>query len=162
MELEELLERYEKEICSRGFKNKLYKKGFKNKLKFLRYGNGCGFVDYHKKIRDVLNFELPKRDEKEAFVGICDIRIDSLKALPIYNLAMIGALITLFATAIVAVIHSMTSPDMNLQIVVFFYSFFVTVFLFSLIYAVSEIYRFNVQIHAWYALKEGVLLVKDE
>lgn len=66
MEQEELLERYEEEI---------YKWWFKNKLKFFRYGYGS--VDY-KTIRDILNFKPPKRDEKEALIGICDIRIDRL------------------------------------------------------------------------------------
>lgn len=116
MELEELLERYEEEISN------LWSW---NKLKFIRYG--CGSVDY-KAIRDILNFKPPKRGEKEAFIRICDIRIDGLKTFSRNNLAKTGTLIALFATAIAAVLYYITSFSADLQFLVVFCSFFLLFF----------------------------------
>ena len=149
MELEELLERYEEEI---------YELWFKNKLKFLRYG--CGPVDY-KTIRDFLNFKPPKRGEKEAFIRICDIRIDRLKTFLRKNLAKEGGLIALFATATAVAAYGITSFGSDLQFLVIFYFLFILVFFIAFISVLLKSLSVNVQIHAWYAIKEGALLYEE-
>ena len=123
MKMEELLKRYEKEI---------YKLWLKNKLKFLLYGYGS--VDY-KTIRDILNFKPPTRDEKEAFIGICDIRIDGLKTSLRNNLAQEGALIALFAVGIAVTAYYITSFGSNLQFLVVFCLFILIFFYFFNIYS---------------------------
>jgi hypothetical protein len=143
MEAEELLERYEKEI---------FEWWSKNKLKFCRYG--CDYENY-KTIRDKFNFKPPKRDEKEAFVGICDNRIDNLKTTLRDDLAKSGALITLFTVAIALAIFDADSQH-SWALYLFSIIFFIV-----LVLGLSEILCVRVQIRAWHAIKEGVLLMKE-
>ena len=148
MKMEKLLERYEEEISN------LWPW---NKLKFLRYGYGS--VDY-KTIRDFLNFKPPKRGEKEAFIGICDIRIDGLKTSLRNSLAQEGALIALFAVLSLLLINYITSFGSDLQFLVIF-CLLILLFFIVFIYVALEFFRVSVQIRAWYAIKEGALLYEE-
>ena len=144
MKAEKLLEKWEKEIDKPWIN--------KNKLKFFWYG----FRGEFGKIRGIIGFEKPKEDEIEAFIGICDNRIDRLKTFSSDIIAVLIALVVAVAS-ILAVSSITTHPlwDLLCQNVVFFGMIFLIFILFLL-----ALIRYRAQIYAWYAVKEGVLLMK--
>lgn len=140
---EELLEKWEEEID---------KWWIKNKLKFFWYG----FRGDFKTIRDTLNFEKrkPNEDEVEAFIGICDNRIDRLKS---FSSDIIAVLIVLVAAVASILVVGEEYPLMSLLHQPGW--IFKIIFLIFLLCLLALI-RYRAQIYAWYAIKEGVLLMK--
>jgi hypothetical protein len=67
MKAKKLLEKWEEEID---------KRWIKHKVKFLWHG----FWGDFKELREIVGFEEPRRNKIEAFIGICDNRIDRLKS----------------------------------------------------------------------------------
>lgn len=145
MEVEKLLEKLEKEIDKRWIKNKLnfYWSGFRG-----------DFLE----IREILGFEKPKEDEIEAFIGICDNRIDRLKLFSSNIIAVLIAFTIAIASILVALkITTHAHPFLYLlrQPGVVFEILFLIFILF-----LSALICYRAQIYAWYAVKEGVLLMK--
>ena len=147
MEAEKLLKKLEKEIDIRWVKNKLNFYWF-------------GFRGDFSKIRKILGVEKLKEDEIGAFIGICDNRIDRLKLFSSNIIAVLIAFIIAIASILVALeIATLKHPFLNLLCKpgVVFEILFLIFILF-----LSPLIRYRAQIYAWYAVKEGVLLVKDE
>ena len=149
MEAEKLLEKLEKEIDKRWIKNKLnfYWSGFRGDFS---------------EIREILGVEKPKEDEIEAFIGICDNRIDRLKLFSSNIIAVLIAFIIAIASILAASIelityekhpfwHLLQTPGVVFEILFLIFILFL-----------SALIRYRAQIYAWYAIKEGVLLVKKK
>ena len=140
MKAEELLE---------GWVKKIHKmRPFEDKWEFFKYGVKGDF----KKIRDTINpnNEKPKKNEIEAFIGICDNRINRLKNSTTELVTSIGAII-----AVIAVFLIRYSEKSYFLILSIFLIISVTVLIVALAY-------YRAQMYAWYAVKEGVLLEKKE
>lgn len=137
MKAEKLLERYVKEI---------HKMPFKNKLKVYVWGVKGKFSE----IKGIINFKPPKWDEKEAFIKICDNRIDRLKGSTTEIVTSIGAVI-----AVLAVFLIRYSEKSYFLILSAFLLISVIVLIFAVLY-------YKVRMYVWYAIKEGILLVKKE
>ena len=136
MEAEKLLKKLEKEIDIRWVKNKLNFYWF-------------GFRGDFSKIRKILGVENLKEDEIGAFIGICDNRIDRLKAFSSDIVAVLIAFIIILVALSIDHAHS------------FFGVVFKILFLIFILF-LSGLIRYRAQTYAWYAVKEGVLLVKDK
>ena len=137
MKMEELLERYEEEIV-------------KNKLKFSGYG------PHYERIRDIFNFKPLKKDEKKAFIGICDIRIDRLKTLSKNVITNMGILVVLIAMIINFCIITLVDTDLFSVLLLLF---ILIIILFVLLLIVLR--HLTAQTLAWYAIKEGALLYEE-
>ena len=147
MEAEKLLKKLEKEID---------KRWLKNKLNFYWFGFRGDFSE----IRKILRVEKLKEDEIGAFIGICDNRIDRLKLFSSNIIAVLIAFLIAIASVLVALeIATLKHPFLYLLCKpgVVFEILFLIFILF-----LSALIRYRAQIYAWYAVKEGVLLVKDE
>ena len=142
MEAEKLLEECE---------DKIHKPLLKNKGKFLRRGVKGEF----KAIRGIIfgeNKELKlKEGEVEAFIGICNNRIDRLKSSTTEIVTSLGAIIAVLAVFLIA------EPEN--KIILWILS--IILILVVAILALATFY-YRAQSYAWYAVKEGVLLVKKE
>lgn len=115
----------------------------KDKLAFLRYGF-TGKLDI---IRvDIIKFNPPKWDDRDAFIKICDNRIDRLKTSTTEIVTSIGALIAVVAVFLIKQLFPILS-------------IFLLIFVMVLLVA---IFYYRAQSYAWYAVKEGVLLVKEK
>lgn len=147
MEAEKLLEKLEKEIDKRLIKNKLsfYWSGFRGDFS---------------EIREILGVEKPKEDEIEAFIGICDNRIDRLKIFSSDISAVLIALIIAVASILVAT-DVITSEHPFLTLLDLPGVLFEILFLFLLLFLIALI-RYRAQMYAWYAVKEDVLLMKKK
>ena len=91
-------------------------------------------------------FKPPKWDEKKAFIGICDNRIERLKTSATELVTIIGAVIA--GLALFLIKYSEIPLFLILSILLL---------ISALIFA---FYYYRAQMYAWYAVKEGVLLVK--
>jgi multisubunit Na+/H+ antiporter MnhG subunit len=140
MKAEELLESWVEKI------HKM--RPFEDKWKFFKYGVKGDFL----KIRATINpnNEKPKKNEIEAFIGICDNRINRLKNSTTELVTSIGAII-----AVLAVFLIRYSEKSHFLILSIFLLISVTVLIVALAY-------YRAQMYAWYAVKEGVLLEKKE
>ena len=147
VEAEKLLEKLEKGIDKRWIKNKLnfYWSGFRGDFS---------------EIREIIGVEKPKGDEIEAFIGICDNRIDRLKLFSSDISAVLIALIVAVATILVAT-DVITSKHPFLALLDLPGVLFEILFLFLLLFLIALI-RYRAQMYAWYAVKEGVLLMKKK
>ncbi len=140
----------------------------KNKLKFLRYGFQGDFNTI-RKIREIAfkDNDLNK-NEIEAFIGICDNRIDRLKSFSSDIITVVGLLIVFFggiASILVTsdVIERGTFPLVKTltELIKWELVRLLTIFfLIFLLFPSSIFLRYRAQIYAWYAVKEGVLLMK--
>ena len=142
MKAEELLKRCEKEI---------HKLRIKNKGKFLKHGVKGEF----EAIRDIVEFEQPKWDEREMFIEICDNRIDRLKSSTTGTVASLGA-------GIAAVVAAFLIKDYGTQLLLILGTFLLIFVSSLLLVLIFTFFYYRAQMYAWYAIKEGVLLVKKE
>ena len=171
MKVEKPLEKWEKEID---------KRWIKHKLKFLWYG----FWGDFKGLREVVEFEEPRRNKIEAFIGICDNRIDRLKSFSRDLITFISVsaaslgIILVFASEkhveanrkfhewlpgqldsfiqekfpiLLWILLGDTHFGIRLVLIVLF----ILILLFALL-----VWRYRAQVNAWYAIKEGLLLMK--
>ena len=138
MEAEKLLEGYVEKIHNL--------RPLKDKLNFFKYGVKGKF----KEIRDIINFGSPEWGDKKVFIKICDNRIDRLKSSTTEIVTSIGALIAVLAVFLIK--YSGTGYYLILSIFI----------LISLAVLIFAIFYYRTQLYAWYAVKEGVLLVKDK
>ena len=139
MEAEKLLEGYVEKIHNL--------RPLKDKLNFFKYG----FTGKFKTIRDdIIKLDPHKWDDRDAFIKICDNRIDRLKTFTTEIVTSVCALIAVVAVFLIA--YPEKSPFQNRCI-------FLLIFVMSFLLVAMFYYR--AQTYAWYAVKEGVLLVKD-
>ena len=137
MKAKRLLERCEKEI---------HKPWIKNKGKFLKRGIKGEFDE----IRDIIKFKPPKWGDKEAFIKICDNRIDKLKTSSTEIVTILGAIMAVVAIFLIADIRNNFSTILSEFLLI------------SLMVLILDFFYYRAQMYAWYAIKEGALLVKKE
>lgn len=160
---EELLEKWEKEID---------KRWIKNKLKFLWYG----FWGNFKEIRDIINCcekRKPRRNKIEAFIGICDSRIDRLKSFSRDLMTFISVSADSFAITVSIIFGSdvikIETEGKSFPLIQWFFNpevdwlafkILIAVLLIVIVLLTLLVWRYRAQANAWYAIKEGVLLMK--
>ena len=158
-----------------------------NKWKFFRYG----FQGDFGKIRELINFKKrkPNEDRIEAFIGICDNRIDRIKSHSRDLITFISVSAASFAIALSILIKSniiepaetkgyccyglpnpLCSIAQKFPVVQWIVSEqelnwvamkIMMIALFALVILLTlAVWRYRAQINAWYAVKEGVLLMK--
>ena len=174
MKAEKLLEKWENEID---------KRLIKHKLKFLWYG----FWGDFKGLREVVEFEEPRRNKIEAFIGICDNRIDRLKSFSRDLITFISVSAASLAIALSILFEGIKTegrggfyrwfPEQldsivqkRFNIVHWFVSepepdligmkiIMIVLFILILLFALL-VWRYRAQVNVWYAIKEGLLLMK--
>ena len=135
MEAKELLESWVKKI------HKM--RPFKDKWRFFKYGVKGKF----KEIREeIVKFNPPKWDDRKAFIEICDNRIDRLKNSTTEIVTSVGALIAVVAVFLIRQLY----PTLTMFLLIF------------VVVLMVAIFYYRAQMYAWYAVKEGVLLVKEK
>ena len=154
-EAEELLKEWVKKIDS---------PKIENKAKFLRYGVEGDFERIRKTI---IEFKNPPEDKIEAFLGICDNKIDRLKSFSGDIITVVGFLIgfsagiasTLVMSDVVGesfpLLEKLSGFIGRTPLTVLAIIFLIFILSLSLL-----LLRYRAQIYAWYAVKEGVLLMK--
>ena len=158
MKAEKLLEKWEKEID---------KRWIEHKLKFLRHG----FWGDFEKIRKIVEFEEPRRNKIEAFLGICDNRIDRLKSFSRDLVTFISVSAASFAITVSIIFGSGVieneTEGKSFPLIRWFFTPEVDWLAFKILMAVLLIvtvlftllvWRYRAQANAWYAVKEGLLL----
>ena len=131
MEVEELLEK-----C----------RPLKNKWKIYK----CGVKGAFGAIIEIVEFKPPKGDEKDAFIKICDNRIDRLKNSTTEIVTSIGAVIAVVAVFLIG--HSEKTQFLILSIFL----------IISVVVLILAVLYYKVRMYVWYAVKEGTLLEKKE
>lgn len=149
VEAKELLNNIEKEISESG-----------NKLMFLIYG----VIGKYGKIRDIVNFKEPKEDEIEKFIEICDNRIEGLKSFSQDLITSLSILIAFFGGILAGVFLLLrTNETFHISFNLIF-TFIIILILFAIFLFAMLLFivlgNYKAQIHPWYAVKEGVLLMK--
>jgi len=145
MEAEELLEKWVREI------DNLW---IKNMLKFLWYGS----LGYFKTIRnlDTIDFKNknPEEDRIDAFIKICDGRIDRLKSdrLKSTSKDLVAVLIALGIILASILVGVTDNKHRVLGLLCEGDTLFLTTFL-ILFLVILAILRFRAQTYAWYAIK---------
>jgi len=151
MEAEKLLKKWEAEID---------KRWITNIVNFYRYGTTGDFEIIRN--LDTINFnnEKTEGDKIEAFIKICDNRIDRLKHSSKDLISILIALVVAVASILVGSSGTTAKHplwDLLCQPGAFFKIIFLIVFL-----GLLALLRFRAQMYAWYAIKEGVLLMKKK
>ena len=156
MKAEELLGRCEKEIDNPWFNWKFFWYSFKGEFK---------------EFRNIVTSEnIKDKDEVETFIGICDNRIDRAKAFLsdiVTVLSLLIALLAVIASILVGSGIIKKAEKQNPLISIWLdtgWTFQILTILLILIALLLFLLlcHYRAQIHAWYAVKEGILLMKKK
>jgi len=147
------------------YEEKIERPLVKNKITFLKYGIYGDF----EKIRGIIGFENPERDEVNALISICDNRIDRLKSFAQDLVTFISFTLATFTLSITIFSDKITEGDSTFPGLLWFfgsshYLLWKILMGFLLILAIlflSLLFRYKAQANAWYAIKEGFLPFKS-
>ncbi|MBN1763282.1 MAG: hypothetical protein JW878_09465 [Methanomicrobia archaeon] len=162
MEADELMREYEVEI---------ERPWIKNKMAFLKHGSR-GELEA---IREIVRFKTPEPNKIDAFIRICESRVDRLNSFSSGLMTFVSVALATFTFSITFLFGTMkeikTIPKNSLIPVITWYfdspeyliwKFIMTILLFLIITCAFQFLRYRAQVNAWYAIKEGLLLEKKD